>query len=69
MRPDSENIKKIIECLQKLQPKATEEELERTAQNLYQLGLFLVQAKLKKHSQSLQTQSTGNFEQVKDNSP
>jgi len=43
-------IQKIKDFLKKRGLNLSENEIEKYAQNLYQLGLFLVQLKIKQHS-------------------
>ena len=46
---NTEEIQKIIEHLKKVQSKVPEQDLEKTAQNLYDLALFLVRLQIKQH--------------------
>ncbi|HEY4513058.1 MAG TPA: hypothetical protein VJH06_00910 [Candidatus Paceibacterota bacterium] len=57
---EAQEIQKIIECLKKLQPEATEAELQKMGENLYQLGLFIVRLKIKE---------VNDFKQPNSNSP
>jgi len=50
MLENEEGIQKLKEFLKKKGLKCDEEEIERIAQNLYKLGLFLVRLKVKEHS-------------------
>ena len=50
MLENEEGIQKLKEFLNKKGLKGEEIEIEKIAQNLYELGLFLVQLKVKQHS-------------------
>lgn len=48
MESDLKEIQKIVELLRKSQPHASEEELDKQAQSMWNLALFLVRLKIKK---------------------
>ena len=58
MLENEEGIQKLKEFLNKKGLKGEEIEIEKIAQNLYELGLFLVRLKIKQHSQSTKFEST-----------
>jgi hypothetical protein len=46
---ETEEIEKIIEHLKRIKTKVPEQDLRKTAQNLYDLALFLVRLQIKQH--------------------
>lgn len=64
MLENEEGIQKLKEFLKKKCVKGEEVEIERIAQNLYELGLFLVRLKIKQHSKPPKPQNLEGFEQV-----
>ena len=48
MESDLKEIQKIVELLRKFQPHTLEEELDKQAQILWRLSLFIVRLKIKK---------------------
>jgi len=53
MQQNLKDIQKITDLLRKFQPHTSVEDLEKIAQDLLELGLFLVRLRVKEHSQSL----------------
>mgnify|MGYP001558538175 CR=1 FL=1 len=47
---NADNVRKLVDVLKKKGLRGEEIEIEKIAQNLYELGLFLVQLKVKQHS-------------------
>ncbi|HIH52513.1 MAG TPA: hypothetical protein HA284_03180 [Nanoarchaeota archaeon] len=64
MLENQEGIQKLKDYLKKKGLKCSEEEIEKIAQNLYELGLFLVRLKVKEHSAQPKPQNTEVFEQI-----
>lgn len=64
MLESAEGVKKIKELLKKKGSQGEEVEIEKIAQNLYELGLFLVRLKVKQHSKPPKPQNLEGFEQI-----
>ena len=65
----STEIQKIIELLRKTSPSASEQELERTAQNLFDLATFLVRLRIKEYSEAPKPQCSDVLPEVTENPP
>jgi len=64
-----ENEKEVSELrnfLKKRDLKLSDDEIEKIAQNLYKLGVFLVELQIKNHSKSKELE---NFEEIKREPP
>ena len=61
---NADNIRKLVDVLKKKGFKGEEVEIEKIAQNLYELGLFLVHLKVKEHSTKPKPQDSEGFEQI-----
>lgn len=64
MLDNAEGVQKLKEFLKKKGLQGEEVEIERIAQNLYELGLFLVRLKIKEHSKPSKTSNVEGFELV-----
>jgi len=60
-----QDIKKIVSLLQKFQPYTSAEELEKVAQDLLVLGLFLVRMRVKEYSQSSKLEGKDAIKDIK----
>lgn len=65
----TEEVQKIKDYLKKKGLQLSESETEKIAQNLYELGLFLVRLKIKQHSQSTEPVNLGAFENTETDLP
>jgi len=63
------DIQKLIDQLRKLLPRSSEEDLVVTAQSLYELGKFLVQLRIKNHSNPPKTLPMEGFGEKTRNPP
>ncbi len=64
MLENEQGIQKLKEFLKKKGLNGEEIEIEKIAQNLYELGLFLVRLKVKQHSKPPKPQDLEGFEQI-----
>ena len=64
-----EAVTKIKDLLKKESPQLNNDKLENLAQNLYELGLFLVRLKIKQHSIPIKIEVSEEFEQITDEPP
>ena len=66
---NAEDIRKLVDVLKKKGLQGEEVEITKIAQNLYELGLFLVRLKVKEHSTKPKPQNLVGFEQIKREPP
>ena len=64
MTEHGEEVQKIGELLKKRGIQLSDSEIEAIAQNLYELGLFLVRLKLKTHSKAASKPKADGFKQI-----
>ncbi len=69
MTLNPETTEKITSLLLKVYPNLTREELDKIAQEFYELGLFFVRLKIKQHSKPPKPQNTEGFEQITEKPP
>jgi len=65
----TEEVQKIKDYLKKKGLQLSESETEKIAQNLYELGLFLMRLKIKQHSQSTKPVNLEAFESTETDLP
>ena len=51
MLENNEDVRKLQDLLRKKCPPLFDSEIEKVAQNLHELGLFLVRSRIKQHSE------------------
>ncbi|OGI65876.1 hypothetical protein A2647_01555 [Candidatus Nomurabacteria bacterium RIFCSPHIGHO2_01_FULL_40_24b] len=66
---NAEEIQKIIQDLKRIKTKVPEQDLEKTAQNLYDLALFLVRLQIKQHLKPPKPQNAEDLPTPTDKSP
>ena len=64
MVENTEDVQKLKDFLKKKHPQLSEGEVEVKAQNLYELGLFLVRLKVKQHSKPSKSPKAEGFKQI-----
>lgn len=69
MLENEEGVQKLKEFLKRKGLGGEEVEIEKIAQNLYELGLFLVRLKIKQHSQSTKPVNLGTFRSTETDLP
>jgi hypothetical protein len=65
----AEGIQKLKDILQKRSSDISDSEIEKQAQNLYELGLFFVRLKVKEHSASRIPWNSESLDQITENPP
>lgn len=63
MRNEKE-VQKLRDFIGKRGIQLSDNEIEKIAQNLYELGVFLVRLKVKQHSKQAKTPNARDFEQI-----
>ncbi len=66
---NTEEVQKIIEHLKRINSKVPEQDLEKTAKNLYELALFLVRLQIKQHFKPPKPQNAEDLLASAGNSP
>lgn len=69
MLENEEGVRRLGDFLKKKGFQLSEDEIERIAQNLYGLGLFLVRLKVKQHTKPLKPQNADGLEQITEKPP